>query len=274
VVIVVIGILASITIVSYTGITARANTTQALSNAQSVQSYAEVFNVDNGRYPDQTASFSYGKSVKFPPNITLLTGAQTLSTNKSPSEILWKYDGAIGASTGGTIQYWDSAANSVATNTVKVGTGIGTTEPAAVWISGLASTVMSGKYVYSTDLGSTYQWKADYTFCVGPQCVLGFDPINPSAMALISPQTNTSVDFSAYTAQNACRALGGRLPNMQELTAIYNGRASYGNNFQSNKYMTATEFSQWSIWSINFADGSTPYTDKPTLNYVRCVAGG
>lgn len=130
VVIVVIGILAAITITSYTGITARAQTDQALSNAQSVQSVAETYNADNSNYPDVTSTFSSDPSAKLPSNIILLTGSQTLDTDKNPNEILWKYDGSQGSATGGTIQYWDSTTQAVSTNVIKVGTGLGTTEPA------------------------------------------------------------------------------------------------------------------------------------------------
>jgi type IV pilus assembly protein PilA len=47
VVIVVIGILAAITIVSYTGVTAKANTAAAQSNASSVQSIVNAYYTDN-----------------------------------------------------------------------------------------------------------------------------------------------------------------------------------------------------------------------------------
>ena len=48
IVIVVIGILAAITIVSYTGITQRANTATAQSTAQTVVQKAEVYNGEKG----------------------------------------------------------------------------------------------------------------------------------------------------------------------------------------------------------------------------------
>ncbi|MBC7868582.1 prepilin-type N-terminal cleavage/methylation domain-containing protein, partial [Candidatus Saccharibacteria bacterium] len=60
IVIVVIGILAAITIVSYSGITARANTTKAQTNAASAQKVAEAYNADAGYYPPTLAAFTSG----------------------------------------------------------------------------------------------------------------------------------------------------------------------------------------------------------------------
>jgi len=51
IVIVIIGILAAITIVSYTGITQRANTSKAQANANSVLKVAETFYAENNYYP-------------------------------------------------------------------------------------------------------------------------------------------------------------------------------------------------------------------------------
>jgi prepilin-type N-terminal cleavage/methylation domain-containing protein len=56
VVIVVIGILAAITIVSYSGITARANSKSDASNASSVLSAAQVVYANTGAYPATNAS--------------------------------------------------------------------------------------------------------------------------------------------------------------------------------------------------------------------------
>src|SRR5680860_906353 len=79
VVIVVIGILAAITIVSYTGITQKANTTRAQANAQSAQSVAEVIAADNsGVYPATTGAFATGSSTtKLPAGIDVEIGDET-----------------------------------------------------------------------------------------------------------------------------------------------------------------------------------------------------
>jgi prepilin-type N-terminal cleavage/methylation domain-containing protein len=56
VVIVIIGILAAITIVSYSGITARASTQSNKSNASSVLSAAMVYYAGNGSYPSASSN--------------------------------------------------------------------------------------------------------------------------------------------------------------------------------------------------------------------------
>jgi hypothetical protein len=143
------------------------------------------------------------------------------------------------------------------------------------WIAGIG--VLSGKFVRSTDAGGStkYAWGPYPGSCVSPQCALGIDPSFPSYFSLVNPQTNPGVDFSAYPAQNACKAIGGRLPNMQELTAIHTDRASYGNNFRSFSYLSATEYGNvWNEWGYNFFDvGNSNGYSKNDPWYVRCVAG-
>lgn len=133
VVIVVIGILAAITIVSYTGITARANLSKAQGNANSVQSVIESMNADNGTYPKTATSLMAGsQTTKVPSGVTLLTGTATLATNKDPKEVLVQICGATspigtGNALGGRIQYWDSVTGAVSTNIIYFGTGSATT---------------------------------------------------------------------------------------------------------------------------------------------------
>lgn len=134
VVIVVIGILAAITIVSYTGITARANNTKAQSNAESVQSVAEVMNADNGHYPRLSTDFSTGSlSIRLPSAISLFYTNGT-GNNATPSAtnglvtVWYQYCGTIaaplaGAETGGRIQVWDFTTGALSTTVTYVGTG-------------------------------------------------------------------------------------------------------------------------------------------------------
>ncbi len=58
IVVVVIAILAAITIVSYNGITNRANQSASKSTASTVQKKAELFFSENGRYPISTAELT------------------------------------------------------------------------------------------------------------------------------------------------------------------------------------------------------------------------
>jgi hypothetical protein len=144
---------------------------------------------------------------------------------------------------------------------------------AADWYPGLASTALAGKHIYKTDLSGTYQFKTSDTSIASPQGATGLDPNYPSKMSLVSPQTNPGVDFLAYPAQNACKAIGGRLPNMQELLAIYAGRGSYGNNFQANDYWSSTESSSVSAYFVIFVGGGTSSGYNTNGYYVRCVSG-
>ena len=145
IVIVVIGILAGITIVAYSGITNRANTTKAQSNATTVQSVAEAMNADIGYYPETTADFttspyagsSVARTASLPAGINIsLSGGVADTPTGTPSgvnglkTVLYQYCGAVAApaakaATGGRIQYWDFAASTPAlsTNVIYVGTG-------------------------------------------------------------------------------------------------------------------------------------------------------
>ncbi|MFA5197390.1 MAG: hypothetical protein WC437_03105 [Patescibacteria group bacterium] len=147
---------------------------------------------------------------------------------------------------------------------------------ASPWIAGSDATAMAGKYVYNRDLTSTdkytdgnaigsttLKWKTALTSCIGPQCVVGLDPNYLSNMVLVA---DNNVDFAlgtsppTYPARDACKALGGRLPNMQELLAIYTGKASYGNNFKSSSYWSASEVNSSIARYVNFYDGGTDYS--------------
>jgi len=111
VVIVVIGILAAITIVSYTGITQKANTTKALTNAQAAQSVIEIMASENNSYPVTAASImAYSGVTKIPAGITVGIAAITSSnglTNVQYSCLSTVADTAPCLTTGGKITYYN-----------------------------------------------------------------------------------------------------------------------------------------------------------------------
>ena len=117
-----IGILAAIVIVAYSGITARANLQKSVTNATAMRDVAEAFNADNSKYPAVTGDFTSGStSTHLPTGITVKIGgnnatgpyagiaaavAQTTLTNSisTPSFLLV---GSATNPTGGVIIYWD-----------------------------------------------------------------------------------------------------------------------------------------------------------------------
>jgi len=138
VVIVVIGILAAITIVSYTGVTTRANNTQSQANAQSVQSVGEAYNADKGYYPESLAAWTTGStSTKLPSGITVIAGLpgdNGTDWADTPAEPLIAISAAskgntidytcyitCTASTGGRINYWDFSAPARSATTIYLG---------------------------------------------------------------------------------------------------------------------------------------------------------
>ena len=125
IVIVVIGILAAITIVSYSGVTSRANTAANQSNANSVQQGAEAVFAENNAYPTSPAtiaSLSTG-AAKLPAGITLgvvtpTAGVTIMYTVKTVSSVVtgyclgyWNYTtGAPAYLYGGSAVSWNGTA--------------------------------------------------------------------------------------------------------------------------------------------------------------------
>ncbi len=109
IVIVVIGILAAITIVAYSGITARANTTKAQTNAANTQKVAEAFNADSGYYPSTVANFTAvytggtsGPSSKLPSAITI-SGTVDPTSGTGTTNLRYQYCGDIAVPTATTV---------------------------------------------------------------------------------------------------------------------------------------------------------------------------
>lgn len=115
IVIVVIGILAAITIVSYTGITTRANTAKAQTNAVAVQKVAEAYYADNNAYPTAVADFTAaGNAATLPTGITFLAGTTALDATNGDDSVIYAEDSPDGA----IVQYWDFDAGAAVTITL------------------------------------------------------------------------------------------------------------------------------------------------------------
>lgn len=129
IVIVVIGILAGITIVAYSGITARANTTKAQTNAVSAQKVAEAFNADNSNYPTTAASFATGSvSAKLPSGISVIPDAATSTATAANglTTVAYACLTTCATTTGGRIQYWNFTTSAVVAIYVGAGASGGT----------------------------------------------------------------------------------------------------------------------------------------------------
>lgn len=132
IVIVVIAILAAIVIVSYSGITARANQQKALTNATAARDVAEAYNADNGKYPTLTTDFAAGTSTKLPAGITVsigqagangttFDGTNPLTSANALTNVAYSCFITCTNSTGGRIAYWDPVTNARSTNVIYVG---------------------------------------------------------------------------------------------------------------------------------------------------------
>ncbi len=110
--------MAAITIVSYTGVTAKANASKALANADSIASVVNIYAADsaNSGFPADAAAINGYTTgyAKVPTGVTVAAGGVGALTGASSdtAKILYKNKGT----TGGCIGYWDftSGVNAIA----------------------------------------------------------------------------------------------------------------------------------------------------------------
>ena len=118
VVIVVIGILAAITIVSYSGITARASTKSNAANASSVLSAAMVAYANNGVFPTPSATSATaianlnGGDAKLPGGITVTNAITVVGAGTTIRYLV--NNATVANATGVCVTYWDYTANTFA----------------------------------------------------------------------------------------------------------------------------------------------------------------
>lgn len=136
IVIVIIGILAAIVIVAYTGITTRANDSNSKANAVSIQKVGEAVNAESGSYPwgsttaTLTTAFNSAPSTILPSGVTLsyissATAAPSYATvlaNAGSNIYTVKVCTAASPNaTGNTIYYPIRATSTVGTATIGTG---------------------------------------------------------------------------------------------------------------------------------------------------------
>jgi prepilin-type N-terminal cleavage/methylation domain-containing protein len=265
VVIVVIGVLAAITIVSFTGISQRAVVAAIQSDLSNASKQLKIYNTTYGSYP-------------------------TMDNNKCPSapNVDTKYCLKASGSNSYTV-YWSISSGGQQNFCVEVtnGTNIYYISDSSAptqgqncrWITGLTSTPLAGKYVYYQDSPTNLTWMSSAASCPaandGSQpCKVGLDTTYPSNAVLLSPQAYPSLDFSGYPAQNFCKGIGGRLPNMQELSSMLStvNRVSYGNNFPKPEYWSSVDGGTFWAW-VYRGDGLSTWQDIKTITgvYARCI---
>lgn len=134
VVIVVIGILASISIVSYSGITNRANTSSAQSTGRSVAQKVELYNIETGRYPLTTSELTADATKSYYVNSASVTFSTLVAKPTTPNTIKFmkcgttpntlQFDITAINITGARLFYWSYSANN-ASSYVSVGNDFG-----------------------------------------------------------------------------------------------------------------------------------------------------
>lgn len=128
------------------------------------------------------------------------------------------------------------------------------------WIAGVGN--LAGKYVRNSDMSAT-QYKTSNTANGALQ----------GGSTLLDPKLNPTIDFSEYPAQNACKAIGGRLPSNLEQSYLFADRASYG-TFPGHYYWTSQEYDSVAAFLTNFFIGGSDKTAKnTTVIPFRCIAG-
>jgi hypothetical protein len=85
---------------------------------------------------------------------------------------------------------------------------------------------------------------------------------------------DNTFDFSAYyPARQACKAVGGRLPTINELQCMYTYRGTYGLNFSAGSYWwSSTEYNAGYAYMLYY-NGSTDNYYKTSTYNTHCVRG-
>lgn len=145
----------------------------------------------------------------------------------------------------------------------------------AVWFCGAgfddvcANGLADGNYIIvkRADVSSTKQWKVANTACDRPECGQNSGQDGDNLVV------DNTVGFGNYPAQDACKAVGGRLPTKAELSCMYTNKVTFGNNFVASNYWSSTEYSATAAWPQYFSTGAQDYNNKANSYYVRCVRG-
>ena len=105
VVIVVIGILAAITVASYTGVTNKAYTKSGIANGDSIGKVLDAYAAEFNYYPSGFAAISSSTYAKIPGGVTINATASDVN-DKGVHFQYARCDGTATTSTGARLSYW------------------------------------------------------------------------------------------------------------------------------------------------------------------------
>ncbi len=113
--IIVASILISFTLIAYNGVTAKAQTSKASSNALTMESCAEIYYMYNDEYPDEASDFTEAGSSC---SISL---TDTLNGSNGLDSVSYQYSGSYGSADGGKISYWDFTTGKLSSSVLYIG---------------------------------------------------------------------------------------------------------------------------------------------------------
>ncbi len=254
VVIVVIGILAAITIVSYSGISQKAVVSSIQSDLSNASKKLKLFEVMNGSYPETI-------------NCTVADSSTNICIRSSGSNSFAAY----GANNTASKSFYLQSKNGTTCYSI---TNDSTPVASCVWLPGRTGTAMSGKLVYYQNLASTaYTWGPVGQTCPSTHCATNVDPGNPTYNSLLA---DNSISFTSYPARDACKTDGGRLPTISELAELYTRKNSgdYGDNFGTSFYLSSAEYDSNNNYALQYSFN----TGNPSIKAknsggasIRCV---
>ena len=121
IVIVIIAILTVVSLVAYNGLQNQAKTSAAKSTVDSVAKKAELYNTEEGKYPDGIAKLTGADTKKSyyiaPANVTEL-GSDTFGSTTPTTTVKYEKCPGTGDPTGAKISYYDYSKNSIESRTV------------------------------------------------------------------------------------------------------------------------------------------------------------
>ena len=127
IVVVVIAILAAITIVSYNGITNRANQSASKSSAATVQKKAELYFAETSAYPTVSQLTGAGSDKSYAAPASSFTSssstAPTKDNGKNQVQLRTCSTASPAAAVGAQVIYWNYGADSATTDTTTINLG-------------------------------------------------------------------------------------------------------------------------------------------------------